>query len=65
MRIDQSYLTLGSIVGTSWRPANTRIFRSPTRSKAAAGDVATSTARTAVTSTRMNKLLICIAMAGG
>src|SRR5437870_8235536 len=53
MRIDQSYLTLGSIVGTSWRPANTRIFRSPTRSKAATGDVATSTARTAVTSTRM------------
>jgi len=37
MRIDQSYLTLGSIVGTSCRPANTRIFRSPTRSKAGAG----------------------------
>src|SRR5687767_3160657 len=37
IRIDQSYFTLGSMVGTSWRPAKTRIFRSPTRSKASAG----------------------------
>src|SRR3972149_1773318 len=44
MRIDQSYLTLGSIVGTSCRPANTRIFLSPARSNATAGAVATSTA---------------------
>ena len=36
MRIDQSYLMLGSIVGTSWRPAKTRIFWSPTRSNAEA-----------------------------
>ena len=40
MRIDQSYFTLGSIVGTSWRPANTRIFRSPARSKAGTGATA-------------------------
>src|SRR3972149_3280183 len=46
MRIDQSYLTLGSIVGTSCRPANTRIFLSPTRSKPAAGAAATGAART-------------------
>src|SRR3990167_6746745 len=46
MRIDQSYLTLGSIVGTSCRPANTRIFLSPTRSKPAAGAAATSAAST-------------------
>src|SRR5215475_3726813 len=36
IRIDQSYFTLGSMVGTSWRPAKTRIFLSPTRSKAGA-----------------------------
>src|SRR3989454_6938504 len=40
IRIDQSYFTLGSIVGTSWRPAKTRIFRSPTRSKADTGAAA-------------------------
>jgi hypothetical protein len=39
IRIDQSYLTLGSIVGTSWRPAKTRIFLSPTRSNAPVGTV--------------------------
>src|SRR5215467_13694036 len=53
MRIDQSYFTLGSIVGTSWRPANTRIFRSPARSKAGTGAAAIRTARAAVTKTRM------------
>src|SRR5262249_32145398 len=53
MRIDQSYLMLGSIVGTSWRPAKARIFRSPARSNACAGATAISTARTAVTMTRM------------
>src|ERR1041384_178135 len=37
IRIDQSYFTLGSIVGTSCRPANTRIFLSPTRSNACDG----------------------------
>jgi len=45
IRIDQSYLTLGSIVGTSWRPAKTRIFLSPTRSKAEAGAAAMAVAR--------------------
>src|ERR1051326_1106801 len=45
MRIDQSYLTLGSMVGTSWRPAKTRIFRSPTRSNAPADPAATAIPR--------------------
>src|SRR5689334_13922775 len=45
MRIDQSYLMLGSIVGTSCRPAKTRIFLSPTRSNADAADAAISTTR--------------------
>src|SRR3989442_9380885 len=50
MRIDQSYFTLGSSVGTSCRPAKTRIFRSPARSKAATGRATTSAASATVTS---------------
>src|SRR5262245_5114459 len=38
---------LGSIVGTSWRPAKTRIFLSPTRSNAAVGAWSARTASTA------------------
>src|SRR6267378_687694 len=52
--MDQSYLTLGSIVGTSCRPAKTRILRSPLLSKAGTGATraAVSVATTATTSLR-------------